>query len=343
MDDRIHWIDYAKGISIFLVVYAHVTFGLHRAGIMEGCIFNAPFMIIAVNTMPWFFFLSGLFFSDSLKKRGPLGIIANRIDTIFYPYIIWSIVQGIIEFAFSQWTNNQLRSLSEVFSLLWQPRAQLWFLYVLFFINVIVILMTLFIKNRIIILLLSLLAYITCASFHFEYPVFKQILGYLFYFVLALYVKDYLSRLYELRQILILPLTICVVAIHWFFFTELQTTKQLHGSWQFMINLISLPFIVVLTMNFSKRIPFLLLLGRHSMVIYLLHIIAGSGTRIVLQKVFNIDNLYIHLIAGMTAGIFVPLIVYRVFEHMRLSLFFRIPQRISSETAIKGIKTSISK
>ncbi len=134
MNNRIYWVDYVKGIAIILVVYAHVTFGLNRAGIMDDSLFKAPFMMIAVNTMPWFFFLSGLFFYDSLIKRGPLRLIANRLDTIIYPYIIWSIIQGLIEIAFSRWTNNQFESLSAVLSLLWQPRAQLWFLYVLFFI-----------------------------------------------------------------------------------------------------------------------------------------------------------------------------------------------------------------
>ena len=80
--------------------------------------------------MPLFFFLSGLFF-DSLQKRGRGGLIINKVDTIVYPFIVWSLLQGLFEVVLSNYTNGQV-TLTEVFSLLWMPRAQFWFLYALF-------------------------------------------------------------------------------------------------------------------------------------------------------------------------------------------------------------------
>ena len=40
------------------------------------------------------------------------------------------------------------------------------------------------------------------------------------------------------------------------------------------------------------------------MVIYLLHVITGSGTRIVLQHFLGVSNFYVHLFLGCMAGIF---------------------------------------
>ncbi|WP_252390436.1 acyltransferase family protein, partial [Escherichia coli] len=41
--------------------------------------------------MPLFFFLSGLFLMKSLQVRGLPYFIFNKIDTILYPYLIWSV------------------------------------------------------------------------------------------------------------------------------------------------------------------------------------------------------------------------------------------------------------
>lgn len=53
------------------------------------------------------------------------------MDTIVYPFIVWSLLQGLFEVVLSNYTNGQV-TLTEVFSLLWMPRAQFWFLYALF-------------------------------------------------------------------------------------------------------------------------------------------------------------------------------------------------------------------
>lgn len=124
--------DYAKGIGIILVVYGHVVRGLMNAGLpMDKALHGLVDSIIYSFHMPLFFFLSGLFLLGSLAKRGWGGLVLSKVDTIFYPYIVWSLIQGLIEVALSGSTNGNV-TLEQVFSLLWQPRAQFWFLYTLF-------------------------------------------------------------------------------------------------------------------------------------------------------------------------------------------------------------------
>ncbi|HBR2971957.1 TPA: acyltransferase family protein [Klebsiella pneumoniae] len=96
--------------------------------------------------MPLFFFLSGLFLMKSLQVRGLPYFIFNKVDTILYPYLIWSVIQGLTEFLLSKYTNGNLR-LSDVFELLWHPRAQFWFLYSLF-LNFILISLILSLKEK---------------------------------------------------------------------------------------------------------------------------------------------------------------------------------------------------
>jgi fucose 4-O-acetylase-like acetyltransferase len=131
--NRTSWVDYAKAIGIILVVYGHVARGLFNAGIdLPFSMYMLVDSIVYSFHMPLFFFLSGLFFSYSFTKRGAIGLTLNKIDSIIYPYLVWSIVQGAVESLLSNYTNGTI-TLSAVFSL-WEPRAQFWFLYALFFV-----------------------------------------------------------------------------------------------------------------------------------------------------------------------------------------------------------------
>ena len=137
MSNRSIWVDYAKAIGIILVVYGHVIRGIFKAGLpIDTDFYRLSDSIVYSFHMPLFFALSGLFFYKSLSKRGVAGLIGSKIDTVIYPYLIWSIIQGVIEASLSSYTNGNV-TYREVFSLLWQPRAQFWFLYALFIIFVV--------------------------------------------------------------------------------------------------------------------------------------------------------------------------------------------------------------
>ncbi|MDE2430423.1 MAG: acyltransferase family protein, partial [Burkholderiales bacterium] len=137
MHNRDLWVDYARGIGIFLVVAGHVSRGVFNAGIeMNTELFKLTDSIIYSFHMPLFFFLSGLFVLPSFEKYGRNGLIAEKINSVFYPYVVWSLLQGLIEVALSRFTTAKT-SIPEVLAFLWQPRAQFWFLYVLLLIFVI--------------------------------------------------------------------------------------------------------------------------------------------------------------------------------------------------------------
>ena len=94
MQERNVWVDYAKAIGIILVVYGHVARGVFNAGLpMDEGEFVLVDSIIYSFHMPLFFFLSGLFFRFA-AKAGRGGLIINKVDTIVYPFIVWSLLQG---------------------------------------------------------------------------------------------------------------------------------------------------------------------------------------------------------------------------------------------------------
>lgn len=129
---RLHWIDVAKGMGIMLVVYGHVMRGLVSAGLApDSPTFQVVDSVIYSFHMPLFFFLAGIFLDQALAKRGVGGVVLSKVDTILYPYLVWSLLQGFIEVLLARYTNGATEA-GDVLALLWAPRAQFWFLYALF-------------------------------------------------------------------------------------------------------------------------------------------------------------------------------------------------------------------
>lgn len=80
----VKWVNIAKGIAIFLVVYGHVIDGLADSGYTFAS-YEVQHGIIYSFHMPLFFFLSGLFF-DNMLKRELLTVIKSRALSLLYPY-----------------------------------------------------------------------------------------------------------------------------------------------------------------------------------------------------------------------------------------------------------------
>lgn len=96
-DNRVAWVDYAKGICIILVVMMHTVNHVEYAFSSEGWMrpivdFARPFR------MPDFFLIAGLFLSRTI--RGPVLDYADRkIVHFVYFYVLWLTLQlPVLEF-----------------------------------------------------------------------------------------------------------------------------------------------------------------------------------------------------------------------------------------------------
>ena len=137
MNTKYHWVDVAKGIVMLLVVYGHMARGIYRAklGLNEE-LFNFFDSLIYSFHMPLFFMLSGIFFLTSVNKRTTKKFIILKIDTLIYPFVIWSVIQGSVQVLFSSQANSVI-DIKDVFSMFWQPQQQMWYLYCLFVVSAI--------------------------------------------------------------------------------------------------------------------------------------------------------------------------------------------------------------
>jgi len=327
LENRSHWIDYAKAIGIILVVYGHVARGLYKAGIeIPKEFYELADSIVYSFHMPLFFFLSGVFFYSSFTKKGGVKLITSKIDTIVYPYIIWAITQGVIEAFLADYTNGSV-TYAEVFSLLWSPRAQFWFLYALFivFFLAAAIFSVVSKKSAIAVFLLSAITYVYPEIIP-EGMVFKFISSNFVFFMFGIVFTLRLNA-EQLSSRMSLFLLACVFSTSQFIFHHtlgLNYTDK--GIASLSLALISIFFIISLSAWGALR-PHRLMtfIGTSSMAIYLMHILAGSGARVALLTFMGIDSPTIHLVAGCFIGIFVPLLALIVINKLKIPYIFSAP------------------
>lgn len=326
MSSRIEWADYAKSIGIILVVYGHVARGLFKAGIkVPEYIYILADSIVYSFHMPLFFFLSGLFFYSSFSKRGGIWLALNKIDTIVYPYLVWSILQGTAEALLSNYTNGSV-VLSDVFSL-WEPRAQFWFLYALFlvFVTSCVIFYSVSKKYTVLILVLASILYVS-GSIIPHIKLLSFISDNLVYFVLGIAFTQYDYSKYISSKAALLIATMAFILFQYIFhvhFGKLYTDK---GIDSLLLGFVSIVFVASVSMAIAKKPNrFLAHIGASSMAIYLMHIFAGSGVRVILSKVIAIDSVVVHILSGCLAGIFLPLLTLKVISALKIKYVFSAP------------------
>lgn len=326
MGTRTDWVDYAKAIGIMLVVYGHVARGLSSAGIvMSESTFRLADSVVYSFHMPLFFFLSGLFFYHSLLKRGGVGLTLNKIDTILYPYLIWSLLQGVIEALMSNYVNGNV-TFSEVFRL-WQPRAQFWFLFALFFVFVVSIPIYYFISKRYVglIFLLAGVFYVNTWVLPYTLITFYLTSNLVFFALGIAFTKYDLGKMFSSNLSLLITMLVFVFS-QYIFHGYLGKTYTDIGVESLFLACISILFVVSFSAALSKNPSrFLVYIGSSSMAIYLMHIIAGSGTRVVLTKVFAVNDLSIHLVVGCIGGVLLPLLALKAINKLNIQYLFSAP------------------
>lgn len=320
-ESRTDWIDISKGFGIILVVYGHVVRGIDNSSLaINEEFFHISDTFVYSFHMPLFFFLSGIFFEKSIKKYTSKGLFIEKCKTILYPFIIWSLLQTIIEFGLSRFTNGNVE-FNNILTCIFRPRAQFWFLYALFFINVINIILFSFFKKKWLIISLII------AIIYYEYPinlsVFSSTFKYLIFFNLGILISNHLLNNILLKQIshfknLILILIIFIIVEYLYIIYSLDILfKLLIPPILGIVVIISISYLLDERKACSNHLSSL---GKNSMYIYILHILVASGTRIILTTLFHIDSTILHIIIGTLMGIYIPYLVTKFFKNNKFYL-----------------------
>jgi fucose 4-O-acetylase-like acetyltransferase len=319
---KYEWVNYAKGIGIILVVYGHVARGVFNAGMTEDeKFFRLVDAVIYSFHMPLFFFLSGLFFVSSLSKRGGKGLVVSKLGTIVYPYIIWSLIQGVLSYSLQNITNYKT-TVSEVLSLLWLPQDQFWFLYALFVVFIFYTFVYGLFENVFALFALSLFLYIFKGDLRISWSVANAAINFGVYFCAGMLFSHYKTNEFKVSVLWVLVMVVLFIVSQFCFHNQFYTGDVI----KLIMAFIGIGMVVVISNFLTERCNLLKQLGRCSLEIYLVHVIFGSGFRIITQHFFNIENSAFHLIFGTLVGVFISLVFSEAAKRLKLNFLFYMPK-----------------
>jgi len=304
------YLDCARGIGILLVVCTHMQRGRNDAHMLSG---TYPFAgidyTLCIVARPIFFLLAGLHVSSSLQK-GAMRFLQSKLWTIAMPYFLWSAIQGTVQVMMSGGVNHPLH-FSDWPRLFVAPIGQFWFLYALMVWHLLAL-----VANRasVHLMILAILAFVLSpwAPSEFFEMVMKMGVFYAFGVIHSRNLSPYLKFL-EKKSIFIaatLCFALAVVLARKFGASEAWTA--LPAAFVGCALVLAMAHKIA-NIGVGKVFAYL---GLVSMPIYLMHILAGSGTRIVLMRL-QVHSAPFHLVAGIAAGIMVPIAVHAVYQRMK--------------------------
>lgn len=325
---RYAWVDYAKGIAIIFVAYRHVIYGLLYQGVsITPALMDANELLYGFR-MPLFFFLAGLFYASSVKKRGANNFIVSKVNTLLYPYLLWCIIQLTLQLVFSHYTNGK-RVFGDYVDILIHPRnmLQLWYLFALFNVSALYLFADQVLKLKPwmhLILGIVLLAMKPLAG---NISTLSDIMIYYVYFAIGHLSASFFFEDRVQKQLASIPKVVILLPV--FLWIQYYCMMN-HNMNIFLFSALAMVgglLVIMISMVLSKYniLRFLQTLGHYSLFIYLLHV----GIIFLLRTVIlhfgwgnNVPAVTFSLVA---AGIFLSIILYRTLLLLNFKYFFKGP------------------
>lgn len=352
------WVDYLRGIVIILVVYHHAFLGMVKNGV------SVPQSIMDANMaaysfrMPLFFIFSGIFTALALNSKSIKSIAWDKFNLLFYPYVIWSIIQITLQIIFSDYTHSD-GTYRDYLYILYQPKrlAHFWYLPALFNATIVFVL----IKSKFKIspnyhLLLGVLFFLL-APFINSISIMSNWMRFYIFLVIGDTLSLYILKR-EVQEQLKKPgyflafIPIFIIA-QFYYFNVIGVRSLENDSATFQINYISYIFreLGFLTISLIGCTTFILLaflvekcnrwkwlriVGFHSLYIYIMHVIVVGFTRIVFLKFLGVDNYLVLLLTAIVFGVTIPIIFYNLVGKKYLWFLFSTERKRKESSKVIG-------
>ncbi|UYQ95240.1 acyltransferase [Chitinophaga horti] len=327
---RLPWVDYARGIAIILVLYRHIYEGISRAGLSDQkfAYLEHANIIFYSFRMPLFFILSGIFIGKSLSKRSVQTLISTKFNTLFWPYLVWSLLQVTLQLLLSNYVNAD-RTLNDYWYIFVFPRRidQFWYLYALFNVSVLYIITREKFKFQVWHqLVLGAVAFgvsswlsVNKIDLGFGY----DLLHYYVFFALGDLISDKLLNKemyakYASWKTFAILLPVFIIGQYYFLEKNLAM-----GDYEYVEAFQPVIFVLIAVSGcaFMANLAFILQkfnvmqwlrwIGFHSLYIYVSHVLVASATRVILVKA-GITYVPLMLAICLVLALIIPIIVYNV-------------------------------
>ena len=306
-------VDCLKAYSCLLVVFGHVILGIQNMGGVALPFFASPLKdFIWTFHVPLFMFLSGFVYRITGEWRGKKTrwrFILHKALNLGIPYFVFSILYTLINQMIPG--TNFSHSAQEILYLWKTPVAHYWFLRTLFLLFVLYALLSRFLSNVWITLILTALS-----SVHMLFPDLPFLsLGNIVSWAFAFGFGVCLSSLDKLcfsgvKAAAVIAAHLGLEALC--LFTGISGLPVIVEIERAAGIIASVTLVSLLVKNaFAEKL--LMFVSRYNFPIYLMHTIFTAGVRIMLQRA-GIHNYWLHVAAGMLVGIAVPVLIAKIME-----------------------------
>lgn len=333
---RVQWIDYAKGLSIILVVSTHSMFAELDSTLYSDNLFFFNNIIVYIR-MPLFFFISGLFIHKAMTCDRET-FIKLKISNLLYLYILWSVIvyvtKTLPDYLFFQYSD--LTSLENILTIFYAPTGMLWFIYAL----AIFIVVTRLIKSApIIALSISVLLYL----FIYEMGV-GGFLGDRLITNYPFFLSGYILSNLTLRAVnnlkpyyLIMPV-VYLALVSFISLNSLSIPRV--GEFILSLSGIAAGIIAVVFLSRFKCFSWLGYVGRNTLPIYVMHYLPVGLLRIILPELIP-NRPYLAAVIMISTSVVFPLVFLKVTRKLNVYWPFQIPPNLLNKIgARKAVEKS---
>lgn len=336
-------LDVLRGLAVIGVVLNHAINGLQAGGLL------APdTLLVTVNSwlyqfrMPAIAFVLGLFVPRAIQKRTPRLWADQRVRLAVYLYLVWFVIQMGVELAMNPWKNVPIEPVDAL--RIWAMPAHLWFMPYLAVSAVLLALTRPWEPRRRWWLLPLLLSTPLLWGWNPDLWGLRglSLLG--FSALGALLGAPAVGRalrdrapLWAVVAVVLTPLFFVNITQH-FIPSTLDAGLTTGATWNLawlpasigsaLLGILALAGWAVLISRLPGVRTAVSYAGRHTLEIYLSHIIVIAGTRIVLVKL-GITSIPILLVAMMILGVGAPLLLERLVRATPLRHLFVLPTALS--------------
>jgi uncharacterized membrane protein YcfT len=321
---RVSWVDYAKGISILLVVIHHSMFRDANSSMYNEYILFINDLMQNMR-MPLFFFVSGIFIHSALKKKFG-DFFKFKVIHLLYIYVLWSVIRYLMsnvpEHLLSGGSSGDLFSILKIF---YQPPGTLWFIYAL----AIFIFVTRTVQKKpYLALSISIMLFLLASFYNPGGFFFEKVLTYYPYYLLGFILSK--KTIKQAAKVHAGYISLPVI-----FFTIITTLNIFNlndGRPTFL--LVSCGGIIsgiVLAVFLSKLSIFswVQYVGQNTLPIYLMHFFPVGVLRAILPNVIPGQTLLAVSIMVISA-VTLPLIVMKITKKLGMYWLYSLPKRFKS-------------
>lgn len=312
--NRVQWVDFAKGITIILVVLMH---SLYRELYSEPIFYVSG--LLESFRMPLFFFLSGLFIHKTINSSFS-HFFKTKVVYLLYLYVLWSIIRYFTNTVpRNLLLNDSEENLNSIFYIFVDPPGTVWFIYAL----LIFLIITWVTRSvPIITLCVAMLIFIFSMQYN-EYNFAIKIAKFYPLFLLGYLMSNFVINIANRVRIyhIIFPILFLVVAA---ITKDFQFSNTAHGFFILSCGGILTGIIIASIISKINVFSWLGYIGKNTLPIYLMHFLPLGVLKIVLPKFIpNLPSLAILIM--VVSGVALPLIAASLAKKYQINWLLAVP------------------